>query len=130
MKKLISLLLAAVLLLSLVACGGSSESAAPQGGSSAAPSGEVITLKLSHSLAPTHPYHLGSERFAELVDEYTNGQIKIDIFPSSQLGDERANIEDLQMGTLDIAVTSTGPLGNFCSNFLAFDLWTARSARL
>lgn len=122
MKKVLAIVLCLAVMFSLVACGGSTESAAPQGGSSAAPSGEVITLKLSHSLAPTHPYHLGSERFAELVDEYTNGQIKIDIFPSSQLGDERANIEDLQMGTLDIAVTSTGPLGNFCSNFLAFDL--------
>ena len=46
----------------------------------------------------------------------------IDIFPNAALGDERANIEDLQMGTLDIAVSSTGPLGNFVQDFLILDL--------
>lgn len=81
-----------------------------------------VTLRLSHSLAPTHPYHLGSVRFAELVAEKTNGEVKIDIFHSAQLGDERANIEDLQLGTLDIAVSSTGPLGNFVSDYLILDL--------
>ena len=83
---------------------------------------EVITLRASSSTAPTHPYNVGLEKFAELVSERTNGTIKIDIFPSAQLGDERANIEDLQMGTLDIAVTSTGPLGNFEPSFLILDL--------
>ena len=48
--------------------------------------------------------------------------MQIDIFPNAALGDERANIEDLQMGTLDIAVSSTGPLGNFVQDFLILDL--------
>ncbi len=88
----------------------------------AAPAAEQITLRLSHSCADTHPYHLGAQKFAELVDQKTNGAVKIDIFHSAQLGDERANIEDLQMGTLDIAVSSTGPLGNFVEDFLILDL--------
>ena len=88
----------------------------------AAKDSDVITLRASHSCAETHPYHLGLLKFAELVDEKTDGKVKIDIFPSAQLGDERANIEDLQMGTLDIAVSSTGPIGNFVEDFLILDL--------
>ena len=122
MKKVLAMILSLAMVLSLVACGGSSDSSAPADDGAAEESTEVITLRASSSTAPTHPYNVGLEKFAELVAERTNGQIKIDIFPSAQLGDERANIEDLQMGTLDIAVSSTGPLGNFVEDFLILDL--------
>lgn len=136
MKKLLAFVLSAGMILSLTACGGSSSTAATTAAPAAteaateaaaeteAPeaSGEVITLRASHSCAETHPYHLGLQKFAELVDQKTDGAVKIDIFGSAQLGDERANIEDLQMGTLDIAVSSTGPLGNFVEDFLILDL--------
>jgi tripartite ATP-independent transporter DctP family solute receptor len=120
MKKVLAMILSLAMVLSLAACGGSDSSAST--GDGAEESTEVITLRASSSTAPTHPYNVGLEKFAELVAERTNGQIKIDIFPSAQLGDERANIEDLQMGTLDIAVSSTGPLGNFVEDFLILDL--------
>lgn len=112
MKKLVALMLCLVMAVSLVAVGAPVKAAAD----------DVITLRASHSCADTHPYHLGLLKFAELVDEKTEGKVKIDIFPSAQLGDERANIEDLQMGTLDIAVSSTGPVGNFVEDFLILDL--------
>ena len=111
MKKLLALCLTLVMIMALATSATAS-----------AAGSDVITLRASHSCADTHPYHLGLQRFAELVDEKTDGKVKIDIFPSAQLGDERANIEDLQMGTLDIAVSSTGPLGNFVEDFLILDL--------
>ena len=120
MKKVLAMILSLAMVLSLAACGGSSSEST--GDAAEESTGEVITLRASSSTAPTHPYNVGLEKFAELVAERTNGQIKIDIFPSAQLGDERANIEDLQMGTLDIAVASTGPLGNFVEDFLILDL--------
>ena len=121
MKKVLAMILCLAMVLSLAACGGSSSSSS-EGTTSEEATGEVITLRASSSTAPTHPYNVGLEKFAELVAERTNGQIKVDVFPSAQLGDERANIEDLQMGTLDIAVSSTGPLGNFVEDFLILDL--------
>lgn len=122
MKKVLAMILCLAMVLSLAACGGSDSSSASSDDGAAESTGEVITLRASSSTAPTHPYNVGLEKFAELVAERTNGAIKIDIFPSAQLGDERANIEDLQMGTLDIAVSSTGPLGNFVSDYLILDL--------
>lgn len=123
LKKLAALLLSLVMALSLAACGGDSGGqTTDEGGDAATGDGEVITLRASSSTAPDHAYNLGLEKFAELVSEGTNGAVQIDIFPNSALGDERANIEDLQMGTLDIAVSSTGPLGNFVQDFLILDL--------
>lgn len=118
MKRILATILALTMALGLTACGGSDSAS----GSDGETGGQTITLRASCSTAPTHPYSLGLEKFAELVAERTEGAVKIDIFSNAQLGDERANIEDLQMGTLDIAVSSTGPLGNFAEDFLILDL--------
>lgn len=120
LKRLASLVLSLAMALSLAACGGDSGQTTDD--TTDTGDGETIVLRASSSTAPDHPYNLGLEHFAELVSERTNGAVEIDIFPNSALGDERANIEDLQMGTLDIAVSSTGPLGNFVSDFLILDL--------
>lgn len=123
MKKFAALFLCLAMVLSLAACGGGSTTSEDTSGEGTeSTGGETIVLRASHSCATTHPYQLGLEKFAELVSEKTDGAVQIDIFHSAQLGDERANIEDLQMGTLDIAVTSTGPLGNFVSDYLILDL--------
>lgn len=123
MKRMTALLLSLLMALSLAACGGGSDAPADtDAAGDGAGDGEAIVLRASSSTAPDHPYNLGLEKFAELVSEKTGGAVQIDIFPNAALGDERANIEDLQMGTLDIAVSSTGPLGNFVQDFLILDL--------
>jgi tripartite ATP-independent transporter DctP family solute receptor len=80
------------------------------------------SYKLGHVGPPTHPYQLGSLKFAELVKQRTNGAIVIDCFPSSQIGNERDLIEGLPLGTVDFVVTSTGPLFSFEPKFGAPDL--------
>lgn len=119
--------IALVVMVSLVlaACGGGGEKpagTATEAGGAQAASGDTVHLRASQPVAPTHPYHLGLVKFAELIDERTEGKVKIDIFHSGQLGNERDNIEGLQMGTLDIAVSSTGPMGTFVKDFQMLDL--------
>ncbi len=88
-----------------------------------APSGAYArNYKLGHVGPPTHPYNLGSLRFAELVKERTNGKIVIDVFPSSQIGNERDLIEGLPLGTVDFVLTSTGPMASFEPKYGAPDL--------
>ncbi len=116
MKRKMMLLVVMVAVF-LAACGGGQTETKAEGSSA-----EAMVLKASHSVAPTHPYHLGLEKYAELVNERTNGKIKIDIFHSASLGNERDNIEGLQLGTLDIAVSSTGPMGTFIKDFQMLDL--------
>jgi len=50
------------------------------------------------------------------------GALKMDVFPSSQLGNERDLIEGMQMGSIDVSLVSTAPLAGFVNDFLAFDL--------
>ena len=79
-------------------------------------------LKLGHVADPAKPYALAGEYFAELVKEKTNGEVEIQVFPSSQLGNQRDLIEGLVFGTLDLTLTSTAVLGNFLPKIAIFDL--------
>ena len=74
----------------------------------------ALQLKLGHSVSDQHPYHLGAQRFKEIVEKETNGEIEIALFPNNQLGTgERDLLEGLQLGTVDLYVGSTGPMGGF-----------------
>ena len=88
----------------------------------AVPGWAAMTLKAGHTLAPAHPYHLGLEKFGEIVKEKTGGEITLDVYHSSQLGSERELIEALQMGTVDMTCISTAPLAGFTKSFMIYDL--------
>ena len=76
----------------------------------------------AHTTTPKHPYTLGMVRYAQLVRERTQGRVAIQIHHSRQLGDERQVVEGLQLGTIHLTVTSTGPLGGFVPEMNALDL--------
>lgn len=65
---------------------------------------ETVTLKLGHIMAITDPLHLGAEKFAELVQEKTGGSVKVEIFPSSQLGSAPDQIDGVRVGSQDLFV--------------------------
>ena len=121
MKKLVALSLALCMTLSLAACGKKDDPA--PGGSTSAPSGstETVTLKLGHGQTEAHPYHTGAVKFAELVDQYTEGRVKIEIYPNATLGAERDMVEGCQMNTVDICITTNAPLTNFDAKFNVYE---------
>lgn len=81
------------------------------------------TLKLAVVTPPHHAYAVGAKEFARLVNEGTHGEVLIKVYPSGQLGKgERELLEGLQLGTIDLAVTATGPVSNFCPNMGVVDL--------
>lgn len=80
------------------------------------------TFKLGNATSPDHAYNIGARKYAELVAQKTGGKVKIDIFPATQLGNERDLIEGLQLGTVDLVVTSTGPVGGFIPKMFVVDL--------
>lgn len=81
-----------------------------------------FTLKLGHIADPQNPYAQGAVKFTELVKEKTGGAVEIQVFPSSQLGNQRDLIEGLTFGTVDMTLTSTAVLGNFLAEAAVFDL--------
>ncbi len=120
MKKFFSVLLILSLVFVAVGCGSDTDSSKDTASGDQA--GKAIVLKAGHTLAEDHPYQLGMLKFAELVSEKTNGQIKIEVFPNSALGGERDMVEGVQLGTVDMVLSSTGPLGGFVPELNVVDL--------
>ena len=106
---------AVVSVLLLVSC--SSESPPD---SSAQP--EKIILKAGHPANATEPYHLGLVEMARIANEMSDGRVEIQIFPAMQLGSEKAMIEGLLLGTIDIVVTANGSATNFVPQLGILDL--------
>lgn len=87
------------------------------------PPGDVtLVLKAGHSTTTDEPYHLGLVEMARIVSEKTDGRVQIRIYPSMQLGSEKAMIEGLLLGTLDIVVTANGSVTNFAPEMGILDL--------
>jgi len=122
-KKIVStILVSSLLILSLTACSRPTGNSSGSKEATSNGSNETITIRVGHVLAPTHPYTLGLEKFSELVAEKTDNKVKVEVFHSSQLGNERDMVEGLQLGTLEMALVSTAPLSSFTDDFLVFDL--------
>jgi len=66
-------------------------------------------------------YGDGGKAFAETMSELSGGTITINLKPAGALGGERDVIEGLQIGTVDLAISSTGPIGNFVPEVYALD---------
>jgi tripartite ATP-independent transporter DctP family solute receptor len=72
-----------------------------------------FTAKLAYVAQTSNPFHKGMEIFAQKVAEKTSGKVEIKLFHSQQLGGERDYIEGLQLGSVEMAATSIGPLVAF-----------------
>lgn len=112
---LVIVLLLTGLLLS--ACGSSSNNASTNNNTDTDKEtnseNQKFTLKAGHSLTEDHPYHVALLQFAEKVEERTEGNVKIEVYPLSQLGAERELTEALTLGTADMSISSTAPIANF-----------------
>jgi TRAP-type transport system periplasmic protein len=85
----------------------------------ATPVAAQTTLTMSHPLPPNSHYGVGAVAFKEDIERRTNNRIRVNIQRSDN---ERENIEALQIGTSDLTITSTGPVGNFVPETRIFDI--------
>ena len=120
MKKLLSVTLITVLCLAMLAGCGSSENAAGQDDG-------AVTLRVA--LGNASSWSDMANAFKEEVEEKSNGQITVDLFPDNQLGGEREVVEAAQLGDIDIAMTATSPIASLVPDLYLFDapyLFTSR----
>lgn len=80
------------------------------------------TLKMNISVPQNSHYGNAVDAFAREVEKRTGGRYKIQNFYSSALGAERESVEAVQLGTLDLTLTSTGPLPNFVPEIAILDI--------
>lgn len=139
MKKVLALVLSCFLLLSLAACGGGnggsgsngggdSGAAAPSGASGSSDaagsdaSGDKLVLRLGHVVADESSLDQGMDALADLIKERSNGAIEVELYPNSTLGDNTALAEQLQFGSLEMAVPSIAAVSGFSRATAIFDM--------
>ena len=70
-------------------------------------------LKIGWTNTIDSHYGVGVTTFGDEVAKRTNGRYKLKYFPNGALGGEREVLEAVQLGTQEMIITSTGPVGNF-----------------
>lgn len=81
-----------------------------------------VSLNVGHTLAPDSHYQIAVTRMAEIAAKKSNGQIKINVFPQSQLGGEVKMIQAARTGGLDMFITAQAPLTNTVKAYSLFDM--------
>ncbi|MFZ0134989.1 MAG: DctP family TRAP transporter solute-binding subunit [Desulfobacterales bacterium] len=86
------------------------------------PGSAQTILKCGTATQSSHIYNQAVEYFARLVADKSKNDIQIQVFPASQLGSERDMVDGLQLGSLEMTLISTTPLGNFVPRIRLFNL--------
>jgi len=84
---------------------------------------QPIIIKFSHVVSPDAPKGKAAVVFKELVEKYTNGKVKVEVYPNSSLYKDKEELEALQLGTVQLlapSISKFGPLG--VKEFDVFDL--------
>ena len=73
-----------------------------------------IVIKFSHVVATNTPKGLAAEKFKELAEKYTEGKVKVEVYPNSTLYKDKEELEALQLGAVQMLAPSNskfGPIG-------------------
>ncbi|MEO6779497.1 MAG: TRAP transporter substrate-binding protein [Bradyrhizobium sp.] len=82
-----------------------------------------IVIKFSHVVASDTPKGKAADKFKELAEKYTNGKVKVEVYPNSTLYKDKEELEALQLGAVQMLAPSNskfGPIG--IKEFEVFDL--------
>lgn len=108
-KRIKALLLAAITSLSVVGCSSSKDN-------------EAKVMRVAHNQGEEHPIHLALKEFEKIVEQKTNNEIDIQVYPNELLGGQREAVELTQTGAIDIAVGSISLLESFNKSYSVFNL--------
>lgn len=123
-----SLISVSLLVLMTTACGGgatnTSSQPAPSQPGDAAPSTDAAkptyNFKLAHITPPTHMWHLAAEKFRDELDQRSGGRMKLEIYPSSQLGTEADMVQQIASGSVDFGFITAAYLSSRAPSYAAW----------
>jgi C4-dicarboxylate-binding protein DctP len=84
---------------------------------------QPIVIKFSHVVSPDAPKGKAAMVFKDLAEKYTNGRVKVEVYPNSSLYKDKEELEALQLGSVQLlapSISKFGPLG--VREFDVFDL--------
>ena len=120
-KQIIAMLLALVMVVALCACGQTAAPAAPAADAPAAdaPAAAVETkvLKCAFNQTITNPEAVTLQKISDDLYDATEGRYSIEVYPDAQLGDQAQTLEQVVMGTLDMALVANAIVETYCPDF-------------
>ncbi len=83
---------------------------------------KTYTIKIGTTNQTGHPITLSLIHFGELMEKYSNGTLKVEVYSDGQLGNERDLVEGVSLGTMYMCLSSTGPVGSFAPKMEVLNL--------
>ncbi len=83
---------------------------------------DVTVIKLGHGLDTNHPVHQAMVFMQQRLHEKSGGAMRLDIYPSQQLGTERQLLELLQLGSLGMTKVAAAVLEGFAPKYKVLSL--------
>ncbi|WP_066323097.1 TRAP transporter substrate-binding protein [Anoxybacteroides amylolyticum] len=83
---------------------------------------EQIVIYFSHVVAENTPKGLAAQKFAELVEEKTNGRVKIEVFPNGSLYSDDEEIDALLRGDIQMIAPSVSKVTQLLPEWQVLDL--------
>ncbi|NEU31076.1 TRAP transporter substrate-binding protein [bacterium LRH843] len=122
-NNLLWIIMLFVFSIALVACGGNSSNTSSTVSPNETDSKEEekgqgsYTIDIGYINATGSETDLGANRFKELIEERTNGDVTVNIFPDSHLGGERDMLEGMKLQTVDVVITGDALFGMFAPEY-------------
>ncbi len=88
---------------------------------------ETVTLKIAHVTQASSPKGAGADKFKELVEKYTDGSVKVEVYPASSLYGDRDEMQALQDNKVQMLAPSLSKMSVFYKNpgdnpWIVFDM--------
>jgi len=83
---------------------------------------EPVILKLGHPDTALHPSHALGNQFGKLIEERTNGDVKVRVFPGGQLGSNTNIVTGLATGIVDLSIHTSGYASSVYTPLQVLDL--------
>lgn len=80
------------------------------------------TMKIGHVSAVTQPISTCIEVMKSHIETYSSGRIAVEHYPAGQLGNYRENVEQVQLGSLELTYSTGGGISNIFPPIQAFDV--------
>lgn len=110
-KKMVSMFVILVVSIGLVGAAGTNETSAEK----------EVTLRIASAFEQNTSMLRAAQRFSELVQQRSNGSIKVQIFPGGVMGGEKDNLESVEIGELEMGVFGTFPIVTLARDYSFFD---------
>jgi len=110
-----------VVMVAAVGCGGGSDET-KQEGQSGEQAVEPIIVKFSHVVADNTPKGQGAIKFKEVLESTSNGQFKVEVYPSSSLYGDKEETEALRANTVQLICPSVTKLVGMNPSFQIVDM--------